>query len=302
MTLAHVKTLSILAPAKINLFLHITGRRDDGLHLLNSLVAFTDIGDEVKIEPAKGFDFVVKGPFAGNFATSEQSKYADSQNIVVKAAHALAHLAGQKLDYQITLTKNLPLASGIGGGSSDAAACIWGLMKIWSIAPQAPFLDDLLLALGADVPVCFQCHSASVSGIGEVITPMRQFPECPIVLVHPGVSCSTAEIFKSFERTQASVLEMPEGFDDIYQLCEFLKLADNHLYDAALQQLPILSDVIRSLNKTDNVLISRMSGSGATCFGLYEREEQAQAAAERIAIEHPGWWVQHGWLNRPQRY
>jgi 4-diphosphocytidyl-2-C-methyl-D-erythritol kinase len=302
MALAHVKTLSILAPAKINLFLHVTGRRDDGLHLLDSLVAFTDIGDEVKIEPAAEFSFKVKGPFASSFAVNEHSSHPHSDNIVVKAAHALAHLAGHKLNVAITLQKNLPLASGIGGGSSDAAACIWGLMKLWSVPPQAPYLNDLLLTLGADVPVCFQCQSTRMRGIGEDIALLSQMPECPIVLVNPGVSCSTADIFKSFELSPAPVADMPERFDDIHMLCEFLKLADNHLYDAAREKLPILSEVIKAQQATKDVLISRMSGSGATCFALYETAQAAQRAADDIAIAHPAWWVKRGWLNRPERY
>jgi 4-diphosphocytidyl-2-C-methyl-D-erythritol kinase len=302
MALAHVKTLSILAPAKINLFLHVTAKRDDGMHLLDSLVAFADIGDELKIEPAAAFSFKVKGPFASSFAAGEHSGDAHSENIVVKAAHALACLTGRPLDVAITLHKNLPLASGIGGGSSDAAACIWGLMKLWSIPPQAPYLNDLLLTLGADVPVCFLCQSARMRGIGEDIESLANFPEVPILLVNPAISCSTADIFNAFEYAPHGLPEMPENFDDIYGLCEFLQLADNHLYDAALQKLPVLSDVITALQKTPNALISRMSGSGATCFALYETAQAAQHAAEEISLAHPEWWVKRGWLSRPERY
>jgi|TARA_R110002126_G_scaffold13118_1_gene55808 4-diphosphocytidyl-2-C-methyl-D-erythritol kinase len=302
MALAHVKTLSILAPAKVNLFLHITGKRDDGLHLLDSLVAFTDIGDEVKIERSTGFSFNVKGPFASSFEDDEQSSAANSKNIVVKAARALALLAGQPLDVAITLHKNLPLASGVGGGSSDAAACIWGLMKLWSLPPQAPYLNDLLLTLGADVPVCYQCQSARMRGIGEDIEPLARFPEVPILLVNSGIGCSTADIFSAFGEAPQMHSEMPSGFDDIYSLCEFLKLADNHLYSAALQKLPVLPDVIKALQATSDVLISRMSGSGGTCFALYDTAEAAQRAAEEMTAAHPTWWVKRGWLNRPERY
>lgn len=302
MALTHVKTLSVLAPAKINLFLHVIGRRADGLHLLDSLVGFTDIGDELKIEPADHFEFVVKGPFSGSFEHSERAPSADSQNSVVRAAHALAHMTGHSLDIKITLQKNLPLASGIGGGSSDAAACVWGLMKLWSVPPQPPFLDDLLLALGADVPVCFHCKTTQMRGIGEKLAQLSSFPECPIVLVNPGVSCSTAEIFKSYDLLEHPYTAMPTEFDTVYELCEFLKRVDNHLYKPALQKLPILSSVLETLSETDNVLLARMSGSGATCFALYETEEAAERAAEEIAIQHPAWWVKSGWLNRPQRY
>jgi 4-diphosphocytidyl-2-C-methyl-D-erythritol kinase len=307
MALAQLKTLSILAPAKINLFLHVMGRRDDGLHLLDSLVSFTDIGDEIKIEPAQGFSFRVKGPFAGDFPQPEHSSLADSQNIVVKAAYALAHLAGQNLDCEITLQKNLPLASGIGGGSSDAAACLWGLMKFWDISAQAPFIEELLLSLGADLPVCFSCNTARMRGIGEDISPLRKCPEVPIILVNPGQQCSTAEIFKDFIWPEANALKGFErfeevGFEDVYQLSAFLKTVDNHLYKPALARLPILAELLSALEATEGALISRMSGSGATCFAFYADEDAAQRGAEQIMINHPHWWVKAGWLNRPVRY
>tara|TARA_R110002124_G_scaffold287365_1_gene474270 strand:- start:203080 stop:204003 length:924 start_codon:yes stop_codon:yes gene_type:complete len=307
MALAQLKTLSILAPAKINLFLHVTGRRDDGLHLLDSLVGFTDIGDEITIEPAQDFSFHITGPFARDFPEAEKTALAESGNIVVKAAHALAQLSGQSLECKITLQKNLPLASGIGGGSSDAAACLWGLIKLWGLSAQAPFIDELLLSLGADIPVCFSCKTARMRGIGEAIAPLRKCPEVPILLVNPRQHCSTVDIFKGFELPAAEPIERLGafeniGFDDIYQLSAFLKTVDNHLYKPALVQQPILAEILNALAETEDALIARMSGSGATCFALYADENAAQRAAEQIMVNHPQWWVKMGWLNRPVRY
>ncbi|MAH05318.1 MAG: 4-(cytidine 5'-diphospho)-2-C-methyl-D-erythritol kinase [Pseudomonadota bacterium] len=302
MALTHTKTLSILAPAKVNLYLHVIDRRADGLHLLDSLVAFADIGDHVKIESAPEFDFAVKGPFANSFALTEQSSYADSENIVVRAAHGLANLSGNKLDCKITLTKNLPIASGIGGGSSDAAACIWGLMKRWGVSPQAPFLNDLLLALGADVPVCFSCQATVMRGIGEELMSLKVFPETPILLINPRVSCSTAEIFRNLNVQKGEYINVPEQFNDVYALSEFLHQMDNHMYSTALTKLPVLADVINALQAQDECLVTRMSGSGATCFALFPTDQAAAKAAEKIAIQHPGWWVKSGWLGRPERY
>ncbi len=302
MALTHTKTLTIFAPAKINLFLHVIDRRADGLHLLDSLVAFADIGDQITIESAPEFSFVVEGPFANSFAGQEQSSHADSENIIVRAAHALSNLSGHKLDCKITLNKNLPLASGIGGGSSDAASVIWGLMKRWAIPPQAPFLKDLLLALGADVPVCYACQATMMRGIGEELAPLRNFPEAPIVLVNPMVTCSTAEIFRALVRQPCDYVDVPEGFSDIYQLTAFLAETENHLYPPALQKLPVLADVLQALSAAEQSLLARMSGSGATCFAIFDNEQAAAAAAQKLAADHPGWWVKQGWLSRPQRY
>lgn len=292
-------TTSLLAPAKINLYLHVTGKRADGYHLLDSLVSFADIGDMLSIAPATCFSFHVKGPYAPNFTAQDLDPSLSSGNLVVKAVRALSEITGRTPAFKITLTKNIPLESGLGGGSSDAATCLRGLMKLWNITPDAPFLNELMLNLGADVPVCLSCKSAYMRGIGEEISPLTHMPEIPILLVWPGKGHSTKSIFKHYTAAYKSGIAAPKGFDTTDMLIDFLSKTGNDLYEAASHITPDIKQVLDLLNRQDGALLSRMSGSGTSSFALFKNEKTAKTAAQNILQSHPEWWIRTGWLNQP---
>ena len=295
-------SVSVFAPAKINLFLHITGRRKNGYHLLDSLVCFVDIGDTIHIEQQSSFSFHITGCFADKFEEQDIIGNINSKNLVVKAARRLAQICEKPLNMQITLDKNLPLAAGIGGGSSDAASTIWGLQELWDLKRNEDYLLPLMTNLGADVPACLNCAPVIMRGIGDVITSAPDMPEVPILLANPMIDCPTQNVFIHYDGHYKSDVQFPKHFTDIYDLVEFLKSTENDLYDAAVQSVPEISNVIQSIKIEQGCLLSRMSGSGATCFGLFESEEAAQNAKEHILRENPDWWVKTGWLNRPERY
>lgn len=291
---------SIFAPAKINLFLHLTGRRSDGYHTLQSLVGFADIGDMVEIEPAESFGFSIDGPFA---ETLKKEGMDGDNNLVVKAAQGLARIVDKPLDIHIRLTKNLPVAAGLGGGSSDAAAVIWGLQEYWSLSRDTPYLWPLMTRLGADVPMCLHCQPQIVEGIGEELKPAPLMQEIPILLVNPMQSCSTADVYlRSASKVYKDKINAPAGFSSIFEMVAFLRKCDNDLFDSAVSLLPEIRNVMAALETQKDCLFARMSGSGASCFGLFETMREAQKAAKIISKDNPDWWVKTAWLNRPERY
>lgn len=300
-----VRSATLLAPAKINLTLHVTGRRADGYHLLDSLVAFADIGDSIRIDPAADFAFSVQGLFSGVFHAEERAAGPESKNLAVRAVHALAQAAGRAPALHLSLTKNLPPGAGLGGGSSDAATVLWALLHAWKISPQAPFLRDLAAQLGADVPVCIAARPALMRGIGDILLPAPPLPEMPIVLVWPGKVCPTAAVYKAFAesapvfRQEAS---LPDSFDDPRDLIGYLKRCGNDLASTAIGIVPESSDVLEALQDFPGCVLAQVCGSGSACFGLFEEEGAALAAAEDIARSHSGWWVRAGWLGRIERY
>lgn len=302
MTSTRTKTLSIFAPAKINLYLHVTGRLDNGYHTLDSLVAFADIGDEIKIEPSSDFVFRAQGPYAAGFTPKELDASPNSSNLVAQAVWALARAAQKTPNVKITLTKNLPLASGIGGGSSDAGAALWGLLEWWGIPKQAQYLPSLMVALGADVPVCLPCAPARLRGIGDILDPAPAMPEMPVVLVHPRKPCPTAQVFARFRGDFREPLPLPAQIESVDALASFLKTRHNDLYAPACDVAPEIINAVHTLESRAGCRLARMSGAGATCFGLFASDEHAKAAARDIAHENPDWWVKSGWLNRPERY
>ncbi len=302
MSATETKLLTIFAPAKINLYLHITGRLDNGYHLLDSLVAFADIGDEIGIEPAPEFKFVIDGPFAGVFGPKDRDHSPDSSNLVVQAAWALSRAAQKIPNVRIRLTKNLPIASGLGGGSSNAAATIWGLLEWWKIPRQTHYLQGLMARLGADIPVCLNCTPTRVRGIGDILDPAPALPEIPVVLVHPGRPCMTAEVFSRFTGNFREPMALPAGLEKQDALVEFLNRQSNDLLGPAADAAPEIANVLHTLKGQDGAALARMTGSGATCFGLFRNEAAATKAARSIATDNPDWWVKSGWLNRPERY
>lgn len=302
MTSTQTKLLTIFAPAKINLYLHVTGRLDNGYHTLDSLVSFADIGDVITIEPSSDFSFHLEGPFAGAFGPKERDESPNSSNLAVRAMWMLAQAAQKHPHLKITLTKNLPLSSGLGGGSSNAASVLWGLCEWWGISHQAPYLPGLMATLGADVPVCLKCQPTRMRGIGEILDAVPPMPEIAIVLINPGKPCPTGQVFAHFAGEFHDPTPLPESIETVDGLLDILKTRNNQLLDSAIQIVPEIVNVIQAMEIQDGCKLARLSGSGATCFGLFETEGQAATAAAEIADENPDWWVQSAWLNRPERY
>lgn len=276
--------IRVVAPAKINLFLHVGAHRSDGYHALQSLIAFADVGDELLIEAAEGLSLTVEGPFAEALA-------GETDNIVLKAAYALAERAGARANAKITLIKHLPVASGLGGGSSDAAATLRGLCKLWRVNVTAGELQTLALSLGADVPVCLNGRVCWVEGIGEQLSVVPIFPALHAVLVNPGTGVSTADVFRALEGRSGTELRHPATFADANVLLGFLETTGNDLQEPAMRLAPGLCDAMSALCEQDAVLLARMSGSGATCFGLCGSADAAREIALAIANGHPRWWV-----------
>ncbi len=271
------------APAKINLTLHVTGQREDGYHLLDSLVVFPDIGDTVQAQAAPSLSLSVSGPMANGVPT-------DGRNLVMKAAALLPGNRGA----QITLIKRLPTASGIGGGSSDAASALRALAQLWQAATPDP---AAVLSLGADVPVCMDAAPARMQGIGEDLSRPPTIPECYIALVNPGVEVSTPAVFKALaSRNNPAMPAQLPNWSDAAELASWLHTQRNDLQPAAEIVAPVVADVIHALNNTAP-LITRMSGSGATCFALYSTLAAANAGAQAISAAHPDWWVAAGSLQ-----
>jgi len=278
------------APAKLNLYLHVLGRREDGYHLIDSLVAFADVADVVSVQPAPALSLKIIGPFA------RALRDGASENLVWRAATALARRAGIRPGAAITLEKNLPVASGIGGGSSDAAAALRALGELWQLDLGERRFQGLARSLGADVPVCLFGEPAWVGGIGEAVGPAPQLPPCAVVLVNPGLSLATPAVFKA----RAGAFSEPARFEvapaDVVAFAHLLETRRNDLTAPALVLAPEISEVLQVLDAESGALVARMSGSGATCFALFAEEDAAHAAAWRLGAAHPGWWVAAGKL------
>jgi len=278
------------APAKLNLYLHVVGRRADGYHLLDSLVAFADIADALTAAPGDGLSLEVAGPFAAALAGPVED------NLVWRAAAGLARRLGRAPDAALRLIKNLPVASGIGGGSSDAAAALRALAALWQAPADPAMLADLAAALGADVPVCLAGRASWVAGIGEAVTPAPPLPQVAVVLANPGAPLATAAVFKH----RTGPFGMPARFAaaprDARHLASLLRARQNDLTDAAVALVPAIGTVLERLAAQEGALIARMSGSGATCFSLFAAPDAAAAAAAQLRADHPGWWVAAGRL------
>jgi 4-diphosphocytidyl-2-C-methyl-D-erythritol kinase len=266
-----------VARAKVNLALHVTSRRGDGYHLLDSLVAFADFGDVISVEPAPSLSLAIAGPMAAGLS-------AGPDNLVLKAAQALCNPLGAA----ITLDKRLPVASGIGGGSADAAATLQALCALWGCDLPAA---ARVLALGADVPVCLAGQSCRMAGIGDEISPVA-LPTAHLVLVNLGVGLSTAAVFGALTLRDNPPLPPPEPMPDAAALAEYLHQCRNDLEAPALALVPQIAEVIAALSAQDGCLVARMSGSGATCFGLFATASKAERAATALRGRSPTWWVQ----------
>lgn len=281
----HGPGLRILAPAKINVALHVTGRRTDGYHLIDTLVTFAEAGDTLELKPAVLDSFSVSGRYGGDVPN-------DAENLVLKARDLLRRRFGAVATrpVSIRLVKNLPVASGIGGGSSDAAALLRGLDSMLSIDAGPEALGRIGLELGADLPMCVAGQPLIARGIGEEIDPVVPWPQLPAVLANPGVAVSTPDVFARLTRRDGTALPpLPERRDTAAVLA-WLAATRNDLEPAAIALAPAIADTLTAL-VANGARFSRMSGSGATCFGIFETMAAADAAARAIGAAQPNWFV-----------
>ncbi len=280
--------LADFAPAKVNLTLHVLGRRTDGYHEIESLVAFADVGDRLTLAPGGALALDVSGPTAEAAGTG-------GDNLVLTAARALAErIDGLRLG-QFRLDKQLPVASGLGGGSSDAAAALRLLAGMNGLSLDDARVRAAAMATGADVPVCLEPKARMMRGIGEVLSDPFVLPELPAVLVNPGVAVPTRDVFKALA---APALASPAGPDDFFQinadaaaLVSILAARRNDLEIPAIKLQPVIADVLAALQGCGDCLLARMSGSGATCFGLFGSAGAAQEVARDLSARQPDWWV-----------
>jgi 4-diphosphocytidyl-2-C-methyl-D-erythritol kinase len=266
------------APAKVNLALHVTGRRADGYHLLDSLVVFAGVGDRVSVAPADQLSLSIIGPQAGHLPVTDD-------NLVLRAARTF----GMDTGALVTLEKHLPIASGIGGGSADAAAALRALSAFWGQPlPEAA----IQLALGADVPVCAAGRPARMAGVGEIVTTLpHPLPPAWLVLVNPGIALPTPTVFAALTNRDNPALPAMPHWPTAQELADWLHGTRNDLEGPAIATAPVIAVVKAAIAATEGCLLARMSGSGATCFGLYGSEEAAFAAADGLRMANAQWWV-----------
>ena len=287
------------ARAKVNLTLRVVGRRVDGYHDLESLVAFADCADRLSLTPGSGLDLKTIGPLA-----SACGETAD--NLVLKAARLLGeHVADLKVG-SFTLDKVLPVAAGIGGGSADAAAALRLLARLNDLALDDERLREVALLTGADVPVCLAQSPCDMTGVGETLLPVS-LPKMPCVLVNPRIPVATRDVFAALGLRNGELLvgasdiiqatAWPEQGASVEDWVEVLAENSNDLEAPAMRIQPVIGEVIAALNATNGAWLARMSGSGATCFAIYENTAEAQRAAQKIRLDHPQWWVHAGVLS-----
>jgi 4-diphosphocytidyl-2-C-methyl-D-erythritol kinase len=272
------------APAKVNLTLHVTGRAPDGYHWLDSLVVFGPAADILHAGPAAGLSLVLQGPFA-------EGLRAEPDNLVLRAARALAAWAGRAPDAALVLEKYLPVASGIGGGSADAAAALRVLSRLWAVDVPPGEMAILAAGLGADVPVCLAGRPTRMAGIGNLLSAAPGLPPCGMLLVNPGVALATVDVFRARVGAFSAAADFPERWLDAASMARDLAGLRNDLEPAALTICPPVGEVLAALRALPGCLLARMSGSGATCFGLFADS----GAAERAGGALPApWWRSAG--------
>ena len=281
--------LTLAAPAKVNLTLQITGQREDGFHLLESVIGFTAVADRITLTPADDITLAITGPEAKGLDE-------DSSNLTVRAAHLVKDHINASAGVHIALEKNIPVAAGLGGGSADAAATLAGCLELWH-DDGAEKIDDetLAAALGADVPVCRYGKAAWVSGIGEIMSDVPPWPETWLVLVNPRVAVPTEQIFKTFSGSIRQP-ETDEAFrsgwgPSVDAFAAILGARENSLTEAVTAVAPVVDGVLSVLEAVPGGALTRMSGSGPTCFSLFATEAEAAAAAIAVGEANPEWWV-----------
>lgn len=278
------------APAKVNLTLRVPGRRPDGFHEISSLVVFAGVGDSVELTASENPSFTIKGPFA--------SALTGDGNLVEQAVALFAQMFPDVPPVSVTLDKQLPVAAGLGGGSADAAATLRLLARLYPGHVLLEQLDEIAASLGSDIVVCLRSSASWMCGRGEKVEPVANFSQLPGVLVNPGVPLSTADVFQALgasalTSTGKDEMSQRPALDSRSNLLAYLREMPNDLQGAAVQLAPVISDVLDAISETSGCALARMSGSGPTCFGIYDTEADAQKAQKTIAARHPQWWVTH---------
>ena len=273
----HSVKLQALSRVKVNLYLHIIGKRADGYHNLDSLVAFPEIGDEILVSPSNSINLKITGKF--------KKELNKKENLILKAIKLLKN---RKMGADIHLIKETPISAGLGGGSSNAAVTLKLLSKLWNV--PLPPINELVL-LGADIPVCMDWRLQRMQGIGEknsfVVSPGSLW----IVLLNNGDRVPTSTVFQSVTQNEFSGLVNVPRLNEKNILIKFLKSTGNDLERAAIKNFPIIDYLINSLNLTSGCLVARMSGSGSTCFGLYEKKDEAEKAKKHLLNKFPNAWI-----------
>jgi 4-diphosphocytidyl-2-C-methyl-D-erythritol kinase len=279
--------LTARAPAKVNLTLRVAARRSDGLHEIDSLVVFSDIADELSLDPLRPRGLELLGPLR-----AECGPVAD--NLVLKAAGVLAARVFDLKIGHFALIKRIPVAAGLGGGSADAAAALRLLAQANGLRPDDPRLHEAARVTGADVPVCLDPLPRIMRGTGEVLSAVFKLPPLAAVLVNPAVALPTREVFDAFDALRAGPPPQagPPSFNAREELLAFLEAQPNDLETAAISLRPVIGEVLSTLRDLESCRLARMSGSGATCFGLFDTEEAAASAARQLRAAHSGWWIE----------
>lgn len=272
------------APAKLNLYLHVTGRRPDGYHLLDSLVVFVDLSDRLEAVPADRLTLSLRGPFAEGIEAGEG-------NLVLGAANLLRETAGVREGAAIALHKNIPAGAGLGGGSADAAAALRLLMRLWRVTLPPPALHALASRLGSDVPACLESAPCTLSGVGHELRDAPLDIPAHFLLVSPRKPLLTADVYRAFDGAFTPATPFSCAGLSAPALASLLAERRNDLERPALRLLPELAGLLEALRRLPGCLLVRMSGSGSACFGLFERRAEAQRAAESLRSQRPGWWV-----------
>lgn len=275
-------TITVEAAAKINLYLHVVGRRSNGYHELDSLIAFTDVFDILTLEPSDSLTLEIAGTFAPRLPASED-------NLVLRAARALGEAAGINPLARITLHKELPVAAGLGSGSADAAAALRGLTQLWNVNPMKIDLKEVGLGLGTDIPACLVSDTVHVGGVGEVLEPGPKLPDVGIVLVNPGVTLATPSVFQARRGGFSPEMPMMKSPRSLAAFVRELEERSNDLTEPALRLAPVIREVLSALENAPGCRLARLSGSGATCFGLFDEPAAADEAAASLDIDE--WWV-----------
>jgi 4-diphosphocytidyl-2-C-methyl-D-erythritol kinase len=288
--------LSAFAPAKINLFLHVGPVGADGYHPLCSLMSFADVGDEISISAADHPGFEIDGPFSSGLLGGHD-------NLVMHAARALqSRVKGPQPPYRLLLTKRLPVAAGLGGGSSDAGAALRLVRNALQLQVSDEDLMALAAELGADGAACFAARPLIAEGRGERISDGPQMPALDAVLVNPGVACPTGAVYRAYDQLQRGDADrpmLPNRFEDAQDAAAFLSFCRNDLEAPAASLVPEVEETLSMLRAEPESLLARLSGSGATCFALCAGDIEAEGLADRISALRPGWWVKRCRLGGP---
>lgn len=280
-------TRTALAPAKVNLFLHVGPVDADGYHPLSSLVAFADVGDRVTVAPAERLSLSVEGPFAAGLA-------GPGDNLILRALRALGDAAGiGEPPLAVTLEKRLPIAAGLGGGSSDAGAALKLARDALGLDQTDDALADIAATIGADGPMCLHARTAWAEGRGERLTPEPRLPSLPAVLINPRVASPTGEVYRAYDAGPPAAADRPAPPPawDVAAVLDWLAQQRNDLEPAAVARAPAIAAVLAAAEALPDVRLVRMSGSGATVFALFDAPANAAVAARRLSDSRPDWWI-----------